>query len=722
MIRLYIDNKLASLPADGLDVSINFAIYDNNALSNIKGATTTRTAKLPADKNNQSIFNQYGGVSNGVIPAQFELACRIELAGLPILTGIAYLQQVEFKAGVYQLEPEFYEVLIIGENADFFTRLRGKYLREVISEPPHTQTPALMEAGLEADYDLGDKYGYCPIQYLPFQNGNEITVGELTPFYFQRALLDDICASVGYALKSDFFNTAPFKRLILPLYPVSIYPPEFAQAYLNVKANVLATVPYPNFEVINFPFNNILTPPTVGANPYNTATYYYTVPVAGFYKVDALFEFAWDGVNNNSAVSAFLSQNGTPPTPPMGAVRSTNAVQTGETLRVSYVFQCAAGDTLSAGIIGVVLGTPPDGLSVTRAELGITGQAQYIYPQTDNFINLAYLTRDWTVIDFLKGLTAAFNLVWQADAVTGEITCEPKDDYTLYLPETATQTQGQGFYFRTIENFTQRIDLSQPATLTNEIGKAINTIVNFKDDPNDFYISLLNETVEAGAKVGGAWFLPSNLKAEKDVRVDENPFFAATTHRLAAEITQIAPDGSEINPQIPILFTEGNSFSSYNFEYQPRLLYFRPFGSTIQDGYFNLNNGTTITTRKYQPCFAVNGNDTTGLDWVLHYNGETIADNNTRGLAYTYYLREYNRQILGNTLKCFARYNASQINKLTFRQKIQIAQGVFILLNISNYQPNTNDPTQITAIQDTFAVLDFFQNNQPSGLNVATVL
>lgn len=727
MLQLYIDNQLASQPSDGLDIAVNFAIYDDSSLSNIKGNSTTRTAKLPADKNNQRIFGQYGGVPNGLISAQFELPCRVELSGLPILTGKAFLQKVEYKAGLYQLEPEFYEVLIIGENADFFTNLRGRYLREVVSEPPHIQTAALMTAGLGADYDAGDKYGYCPIQYLPFKVGNEFSASELSPFYFIRAMLDDICADAGYTLNSSFFDSDPFKRLILPLPPVSRYPPEFSAACLNAAATITAPVPLapfvgqPNYK---FPFNLQTLQPTspFSTNPYNTAAYTYTVQFRGFYRFVATFKFAWDGINGNDQLIIVIYKNNSP-APPPSAIGTATAIQNNDAITLDVVVQADAGDVLDLRFLtNVAVGINQTGLTVTAANVEITGEASYIYQRSDNFVDLAYFTRDWLAIEFIKGLTGLFNLAWQADAVSRTITCEPKDDYTLNLPEIGSQQLGQGFYFGTAESFAHRIDLAQPASLTNEIGKPANIIINFKDDPQDFYTTVANERVEAGAKAGGAWFLPPMLKAEKDVKEDENPFFAATAHRYATEITATAPDGSQINPQIPILFTEGNLFDNYNFEYQPRCLYFRPAGSSINDGWVFYNDGTSTAPRKYQPCFAVNGNDVTGLDWVLHYNGESVQPNNGRGLAYTYYLAEYNRQLLGNTLKCFAFYNAAQINGLTFRQKIRIAQGLFILMSIDNYQPASNAPTQISAVQDNFEINDYFKANQPSTLNVVTLL
>jgi hypothetical protein len=718
-LELMIDGKVCTLPKEELEkLAFNFAIYDNKALGNIKGASTTRTVKLPADGNNTLIFGQYGVVSNGLITQQLELSCSIKISGLPILTGKAYLAGVEFGAGLRQLLPKSYEVLIIGENADFFTAVRGLLLRQVISEPPHQQTATLMTDGLAADYDAGNKYGYLIAQYRLFNNINYVTAGELTPFYFTKALLDDICASVGYTLKSDFFNTAGFKRLTYPLFPIQEYSPEFSVDYLNIAAQISAPVPYPDFLTLYLPFDQQTQAPTgLGAvNPYSTTTYTYTVPQKGFYRVVSVVRFAWDGIGGNSQIEMAVVKNLDITPPVTGGVRSATNIQDGDTLKSEYVFDCVAGDTLTvllAGLIGA-----HDGLSLESATLTVTGTAVYEYGSPTNFVNLGYMAGSVTVFDFIKGLTGLFNLAWQADAVSRVLVCEPKDSYILNDPETGAQSLENGFYLGSPADFNPKIDLSQSADMSNGIGDAVRVIMNMREDTADFYITAANEQVTDGQNAGGGRYEPPT-KAEKDIEIIENPLFAATAHRYADELTIDAPDGSRVRAQVPILFNDDNP--NVVGAFLPRCWYFRPYGSTRKDGYIKYEDPVLgVVARQHQPAFAVNGNDIGGRDWVLQYGSEpnsTIAV----GLMAAYYRRELGRLLLGNSLSLFAFFTHAEINQLNFREKLRIAQGLFILTAVKGYQPATSGSTstQIEAIQDNLNPPDYFLNNQPTTLNLA---
>lgn len=717
-LQLKINGQLCDLGKEDANINFDFAIYDGETLANIKASTTNRNIKIPATKKNKRIFDNYGEISQSVVPAQFEFDCVVMLNGFVLTKGKGYLQKANFgvTADNYQLRVVEYEILIIGENADCFVDMRELYLRDCISEPPHTQTPALMNAGLQANYNSGDKYGYLPIQYTTTAVANEFSVGELTPFYFALALVKDVFDKLGYTLDSTFLFSDAFKRLTLPIYPVQKYPPEFSNDFLNTVAQNSAEVFYPDWVALKFPFDQQTQTPAL-ANPYNVATYEYTCPYKGFYRVQSFFKLQWDSVGTNTAFIAIAFKNGAPGSPPpYGAVKYN--VQTGDTLELDVVFECDLGDILTINT-GLGVGT---GISVKEATFRVTGEALYRYGRTDNFVNLGYLTRDWKALDFIKGLTADFNLVWQANAITKTVKVEPKDDYIYSYRESGASFIACGFYQRTLENFEQRLAINQPAEMENATDKAVSVIMKMKDDDNDFYLKQANAPTVNEFKAGSSWYKPPLLKANKDVDVIENPFFAATMHRRAADLSKPNPLTNDLAiVQIPILFAEGQvAFEDLTFNFQPRLLYFRLFGSAINDGYWSYNNGGGTATVKYYPAFAVNGLDITGLDWNLHYGKEINAINSLgNGLAKIYYTKQSARDLLGNMLKCFAYFDALQIQNLDFSKKLKIAQGVFILQAVKNYEPTKpSAPCQIELQQDYFNPPDHFQTGQPTTLNI----
>lgn len=715
-LQLKINGKICDLSNSDTDFNFDFAIYDNNTLANIKASTTNRNVKLPANKTNKEIFNNYGEISQGLIPAQFEFPCSVWINDFPLIMGKCYLQKAVFgQAGSdYQLKVKEYEVLIIGDNADCFTDIRELYLRDCITEPPHTQTPALMNAGLQADYDSGDKYGYLPIQYTTTAVANEFSVGELTPYYFALSLVEDIFKKVDYTVDSTFLYSDSFKRLAFPLYPIQKYPPEFSADYLNIVAENSAEVFYPAWSVLTFPFDQQTQIPAIG-NPYNVGTYQYTCPYKGFYRVQCSFKLQWDSIGTNDFFAILPLKNGTPPPPPFGAIKYN--VVTGDKLEIDTVFECDFGDILTINT-GLSVGT---GISVKNASFRVTGEALYRYGRTDNYVNLAYLTRDWKALDFIKGLVGNFNLACQANPVTKTVRIEPKDDYIYTHRESGASFLQQGFYQPTLENFEQRLRLNQPADIENGTDKGVSVIMKMKDDDNDFYLKKANASTVNDFKAGSSWYKPPLLKANKDIELIENPFFAATMHRRAADLSQPNPLTNDLGIiQIPILFAEGQvNFEDLTFNFQPRLLYVRVYGSAINDGYWRYNNGTAATVEKYYPAFAVNGLDTDGLDWNLHYANEINGFILSAGLAKRYYLRQMGRDLLGNTLKCFAYFSPLDILNIDFSKKLKIAQGVFILQAINNYQPTSpSAPCQIELQQDNLNPPDYFQTGQPTTLNI----
>jgi hypothetical protein len=720
-LQLKIGGRFCDLDNDNNNLSIDFAIYDGKTLSNIKSSTTNRNIKIPATNHNTVILGFYGELSQDAIPAQFEFPCEMYADGYLLVKGKGYLQKANYGlvGSDYQLKVATYEILIIGENADCFTDMRELYLRDCMTEPTHTQSPTLMNDGLEADYDSGDKYGYLPIQYTATAKPNQYSVGELTPFYFGLSLVEDIFKKVGYTVDSNFFYSNGFKRLAFPLYPVQKYPPEFSNDYLNITATISATVPYPDWEVLAFPFDTQSQIPPVG-NPYSVISYEYTVPYKGFYRMQGFFKLEWDSLGTNVFFAIIPFKNFAPVSPPPYGTYKEN-IATGDILEFDTVVFCEFGDILTINT-GLSVGT---GISVKESYFKITGEALYTYGRTDNFVNLAYLTRNWKALDFIKGITGMFNLAWQANAITKIVRCEPKDDYILTYRELGTGSIAAGFYQQTVDDFTSRLAINQPADLTNRTDAAISFILSLKEDSNDLYIKQANAAVVNDFKAGCSWYNPPALKANKDIDVIENPFFAPTMHRRAADLSQPNPiTNQEVIVQIPILFADGqNTFEELTFNFQPRLLYYRKYGSTVNDGYWNYDDGSGggASSNKYYPCFAVNGLDVTGLDWNLHYGSELNAANTIgKGLAERYYLRQAARERLGNTLKVFAYFDTIQIQNLDFAKKIRIAQGIFILQSLNNYLPtNPSAPCQIELQQDSLNPTNYFQTGQPTTLNIA---
>lgn len=221
MTRIFIEGYELDL-TQGLSNQITYAIDD---LQNIDSKSTsfTKTIVLPGTANNNKLLGNIFEFNNANfdnpldanVLANFNAArnasARIEIDGLQIMKGVLRLLEIIHVDGHIE-----YECALFGELGGFINALGNKRLEDLdFSAYNHTYS----YANIVASWNTTGSTSYC---YPLIDYGNVSTdkinfqYRTFKPALFVREYLDKIFTGSGYTYECDLFNTADFRKLIIP--------------------------------------------------------------------------------------------------------------------------------------------------------------------------------------------------------------------------------------------------------------------------------------------------------------------------------------------------------------------------------------------------------------------------------------------------------------------------------------------------------------------------
>lgn len=691
--RLVIDGNECDLPKGDFSFSLVYEIGDGGSVS---GAYAKRSVTLPATAVNDGIFSDWGAITNETAEAQEFKPFYYEEGGITILSGLAQLQSSPFQSDRYRYRAKQHKVDLYGSNADWGLLLKNTYLRDLsYTDIPYNTASVL--TGWLADYDNGDEYGFTLIKWKEWNNPGQVDIDEFTPFLFIRTLLDKIFDSIGYTIQSDFFDTDMFKKLIFVIPPLQRYPEEFSLDYINIKAENDVPVVGP---VTSNPYilPTQTQTPAIGANPYDTGTGIYTVPFTGYYEISVRYSLS--NIIGNASFSIAVLINGISfialPNPIIfGNIITSDSSYSGTT----QVLYLNAGDQITLAVF--------EGTTVSYnsyIEFSVIGEADATF---GNLLAWRYMVKDWKAIDFIMGLQHMFNLRFEPDIQEKIIRIEPADAY-LYRERatltTATETLNTGFYNNTLIDSTPKIDLNKDAELYNRVDFPEVEILDYITEGET------EEATETGEPLGifaAKYTLPLN-RYNPTTQERENPFFAKTIHTIDNEI---AAPGYPFPVQVALIYPQNYQLdptaTEANYDISPRILY---FAGVRLAGFFDGWDGKINCT--FAPTFPLAWpksfmiNYVSPLDVSLSFASETINGVQVPGLLESYHLQEYTRRRVGKRLECRFFWSLLDMLNLSFRRKVLIDGGQYILEKIDGFQPLNESSTK------TFFQLDQYPEQE----------
>lgn len=697
-IKIYIDNKIADVSPDSVNLVLTYAIKQKEGIETNTGTRSEYAFEFPATKQNDNIFSRFFDVSENTINKQIFLDARIEIDGMTFFTGKCQLQSVNLTKDFYYWKGDKYKVAFFGNNVDWMLQLKDKYLYEYdFGTHVYSRFWAITYWG--NTYSLGD-FKYILIKWKDWDVFGQVDALESTPALFIKSIVEKIFASIGYTINSAFMSTSWFEKLVMPIPLPEKFGEDFDAAYTRIEAeeNIIGYFSGGYY----FICTNQTVAPTVGANPYDPMTGIYTVPFDGYYLVEFEFEVTNVASYLGDFGCVFVFQiNSTPFTscyPYWGEISiglpkpyNTDTVFKGE-----YVYKLTAGDTIQ---VGMIFQQQAD----VKAKLKITGEAEIIEGTTIDFRYI--INKSWKTIDFLKGLSHAFNLVFETNTNTRIVTIEPADSYLYEDRNPNTKSLIDGFYHTSLSQTTEKtsfIDLAKEGELESLVDLSSKFRLSWKLDSADPTVEALNGTNKDVLGLFESRFNYSANRFKDDETIIENPFFAATLMIYDFEII-VSP--YEKAPMLPFIWKDNyldaatSTSQEKNINVLPRIL-ISEIPLAENNGQIKVFNGTIIKDLYPPSTYMLDYNDSNGYQMSLSFSNQNVSGREIKGLMERFYLNTLIRLQTGKRLQTFMFWDAVLLQNLTFRKKIRIHGDEYILQEINSFNVGKRSSTKTYLLYD----------------------
>jgi len=686
-VRININGTEADIDAATLRLALDIAV-ETDEPGQVRGSYSKRAISLPGTSTNRDILEDIQHGTTVLTSSNQLLPVTVEADGIPILKGRVQLSQVIHRGQAKRVAE--YKAAIYGNNADWFTQIKNKRIRDLGWSELTLDFATIEDAAKNNTWEDETTFGL--VKWKDWDQGDAVTHLEHSVCLFIRWILYKAFRDLGYQLSGDFLDTDLFKRLVIPI-PIRPYEEEYAEDVVNVRASESATQTFNDFDTeFVISFNDDSTFPNFDAgNNWDTSTDTYTAPADGYYKFTVSFSFdSWSSLSppQTNYPLLLLKKNGTEidRVQPFGNAYEYESDWTelsdGDTIQIIML----TGDSYPIEISETVLNVEYEGRDIAE---GQTLDMQYQIPP------------QWTVKDVLLDLQRMFGLVIDTDPAAGVVTIEPRDKYTLRVRyPSMSETDYEGYYYSSSAiDITEDIDVSQDSTMDLMTDLTRYYVLDYAVD--DETVGSLQET-EGFRLYGGRYDFGENRFPAGETVVNTD-FFTKTfsdTHQV------ITSTGSTATVYLPVII-DGNyrlspSASEIPDDFGPHLLYHAGRRGGL-DGSVNIyNTGTSATSAYDHPyLFIFNPLDPSGYDPSLAFSNETTDSGvEVPGLMQRFHLRHLARIEGGRKFEHYVDLDAVDVAELNFRFKRQIDGGNYLLERVDGYNPLNNRPTAIRLFKD----------------------
>ena len=733
--ELYINSRLVDID-QSIPFPLTFNISDIKDISSRKG-NKSKTIKIPGTLTNHQLFTsvflltsteKISTTTSGIVnfDPSIKASCQYYNNGLLEFNGIAQLMECNLNDGIWS-----FEITMVSDTIDYIASLKKIKVNELdFSEYGHNLTlndqqetwngfnqingvSTSIKTG--ADWDgIGYYYGLIDYGYSR-PTADTFAVENIPLQTFVYGILQKIFDYAGITWKSDFLESQRFKRLLLAFYggalptiTVGDSSNDSATTTENNNAGgfiLNGTQSAANFPQVFFPDTTLLdnydgtivTDPSsqvIATTPLKfraSSTGMFQVQYSGTHDVDVSFTAAGQLFCEYN-VSLIVKKN--------NIVISTDQVYNGllngvispiATTTFSFNFNRSVNmlinDELTFEIMltrtNLALIVPSyatysvtQTVTSTAATLDVIKSQQALTP--GSAVSVASFLPDITCDVFLKGIITAFNLYLKPDANNATILeIEPLSD----------------FYNSSLDalEWSYLLDSSKEIKVTPTINFAAkNYEFEFESEDDYWNTKYKNEFSEQY----GSFVLSSQSQYATETTTMKLPF---GQHPLAVIDTTnlIVPRSYQINfdefGNGQVVLKKGKSFivqlgemRAGNWEHRdefgtdfPQVVY--PYVGHLDD----------IDA----PTFDLNF----GVPQVVYYAATTYTNNNLYAYHETFIKEIVSR--FGKLLTCYLMIDSDIINKLDFRNLINIDGVVYRLQKINDYDSGKGQSTMVELIR-----------------------
>jgi len=492
-----------------LELSEDITLEINKSIDEIQDITSrnssyTKTITIPGTANNNWIFghifdvNVFNSHDTGLANVGYNYnaaknaEASILIDGMEVIRGAVRILEIK-KTGRFIT----YEISIVGDLGGLVLAMGDKELTALdFSEHNHTYNASNITASWAAA--PGSGYYYPLIDYGYTTDGINFPIESIRPALYVREYLDKIIKGAGYTWESSFFDSARFKRLIIPNNKDGLYTSPAYSFYRkrNTSLGVTGTQIVTYDESVG---EQLLTDPGTG------------------YITSARSNFS-----HKFNVEALVNITGAPGTITWGI----NLVRTSATLgnQTFNIYQKTAGYfsdqvvNINAGAIIEVANGDSVRVEIVKSSGSMTVTASYVY-----FYGIGTPTLKVPIIsgdtykinetipvgikqkDFLLAITRMFNLyITESPTVPKRLVFTPFSEF--YQPATSQ------------EDWTSKIDHSQEMSI-KPLGELTSRYYNYSykkdgDYYNDLYEKKYGRVYGTRIYDSGADFVAETTKVE----------------------------------------------------------------------------------------------------------------------------------------------------------------------------------------------------------------
>ena len=733
--ELYINSRLVDID-QSIPFPLTFNISDIKDISSRKG-NKSKTIKIPGTLTNHQLFTsvflltsteKISTTTSGIVnfDPSIKAPCQYYNNGLLEFNGIAQLMECNLNDGIWS-----FEITMVSDTIDYIASLKKIKVNELdFSEYAHYLTLADQQEtwngfnqinGVStpiktgADWDgIGYYYGLIDYGYSR-PTADTFAVDNIPLQVFVYGILQKIFEFAGITWSSNFLESQRFKRLLLAYYGgalPTITPGDSLNDSATTTENnnaggfiINGTATFSGEPIVWFPDATMLDnyDGTIVTDPSSQVIA--TSPLKFRAGSTGMFQVQYSGTHDvdiSTAIGAFLSceYNVSLIVKKNNIVISTDQIYNGvlnlanmpiATTTFSFNFNRSVNMLINDELTFEIM------LTRTNLNLLVTTYANYSVTQTvtstgatldviksqqaltpGSAVSVASFLPDMTCDVFLKGIITAFNLYLKPDANNATILeIEPLSD----------------FYNSSLDalEWSYLLDSSKEIKVTPTINFAAkNYEFEFENEDDYWNTKYKNEFSEQY----GSFVLSSQSQYATETTTMKLPF---SQHPLAVIDTTnlIVPRSYQINfdefGNGQIVLKKGKSFivqlgelRAGNWEHRdefgtdfPQVVY--PYVGHLDD----------IDA----PTFDLNF----GVPQVVYYAATIYTNNNLYAYHETFIKEIVSR--FGKLLTCYMMIDSDIINKLDFRNLINIDGVVYRLQKINDYDSGKGQSTMVELIR-----------------------
>ena len=516
---------------------------------------------------------------------------------------------------------------------------------------------------------IGEGYVYGWIDNGQYANYKTLYTDNMTPYLYAKTVVDAIFSGTGYSYSSgSFFNTAQFKRLVVPCPTKSPVLSDAQVLERQFEAHSSGATSYNYGQKINFT-NEI----SDQSNQYNTTTSTFTNAYSGqkydfFFYCNATQTGLTVGDDYMDAFDLYIN----------GAYAKTAEVYyrpTSSTQNIDFTFkfsdiQLNENDTVQIYYKGNYVyavgyyGGPSGSIQINPGSKFFNGLVESSYGYGDTMDFTGFFTGVETKQrEFMRWIFTMFNLYVEATEIDKQLVILPRED----------------FYTTTVRDWTEKRDLLQPLEITPmgelDAGRYLFTYKDGEDEGNKYYKEDYSRTY------GDRQILVQNdfVKDEKKIEIGFVP-------------TIIVKPEQETDKYLPEIATNDGKTKSGDL----RILQYKAktcAGYLVRNGSWSFNPPAGAVKTKYPYMGHLDDplTSTTDINFGMPRfiglpPGTAVTNNNLFNAYWSKYLQEITDKD-SKIVKGAFYLTPADMEKLSFRDLYFFDNNYFRLNKIEDYDP-----------------------------------